>query len=417
MRGKTDNIQEDSQQAGFHEGRHKRIFGSAKMPKRNRGFFLEWRKERSVWEIVWYVRGKKKRLSTGTEDRIAADRHLTQHKERSGKRERTRLVDDALNAYLEEHAPHTARPKDIAYCVLNLAPFFGELSVDEVTKAKCQEYSRERKGVANATIRKDLEILRAALNHDHAEGRCEKNFYVWMPDKPEARQRWLTRQEAAKLIRAARKVCDGMRDKDGEMVMWHLPWFILLSLYSGQRKEAVLSLTWDRVDLERGKINWQYGKKTNKRRPMQPMPDALWLFMRYLRLKTSGEYVLSYRGARIARVTRSLATALKLAGIEGVTTHTLKHTAITWMMQAGTDIWAVAGFTGTSLKTIESTYGHHAPEYLEEARNSSKAGRARRHAQKQAQENENKLDDSTNASKIRMEMVGAEGLEPPTLSV
>lgn len=388
------------------------------MPKRNRGTFLEWRKERSVWEICWYVKGRKKHISTGTEDRNAADRHLSQHKQRASKREGSRLVDDAMNAYLEEHAPHTARPQDIAYCVLNLAPFFGEFSVDEVTKAKCQEYARQRKDVTDGTIRKDLEILRAALNHDHKEGRCEKNFYVWMPDKPEGRPRWLTRIEAANLLRAARNVSTATRDKDGNKVSTHLPWFILLSLYSGQRRGAVLGLTWDRVDLERGTINWQYGKKTNKRRPMQPMPDELWMFMRYLSRHGTQGHVLTYRGMKMGRVNRSLSTALKLAGIDGVSPHTLKHTAITWMMQSGTDIWSVAGFTGTSLKTIESTYGHHAPEYLEDARNSAKTARNKRiQSLILTQEKQKKLENAESASKIRTEVVGAEGLEPPTPSV
>lgn len=372
------------------------------MPKKNRGEALEWRPERNIWEIVWFHKGKRKRRSTGTDDREKADKALTEHKERARRRQTSRLVDDALNDYQLEHAPHTERPEDIAHCVINLTPFFGDLSVPEVTKAKCQEYAVKRKTktdakgnvktISDASIRKDLEILRAALNHDHAEGRCQKDFYVWMPEKPEPRAVWLTRKQAAALLRAARN--------DGP---WHLAWFIILSLYSGQRKSAVLNLTWDRVDLDNGKINWQYGKKTNKRRPNQPMPDALRMFMRYLsRYSTAQGYVLHRDGHRIGRVTKSLATALKTAKIEKASTHTLKHTALTWMMQSGTDIWSVAGFTGTSLKTIENTYAHHAPDYLEDARNSSKRGRERRRLpQRLPQEKDNNIveDKKPNESK------------------
>lgn len=348
------------------------------MPKKNRGSFLEWRAERNVWEIIWYEAGQRKRRSTGCSDRTQADKVLTEHKERAHKRTTSRLVDDVLADYQEEHAPHTSRPQDIAHCVLNLSPFFGDMAVEEVSKAKCQEYARRRKTklmpdgiqktLSDASIRKDLEILRAALNHDHAEGRCPATFYVWMPQKPEARERWLTRKEAADLLRAAKKQ---------KYSAWYLRWFILLSLYSGQRRDAVLKLTWDRVDLERGTINWQYGKKTNKRRPRQPMSDALWSFMRYLQ-SYGNHYVLHRNGEVLGRVNKGLGVAYSEAKIKDASPHTLKHTAITWMLQSGADMWAVAGFTGTSLKTIESTYGHHAPGYLEAARNASKMSRERR---------------------------------------
>lgn len=347
------------------------------MPKKNRGSFLEWRAERNVWEIIWYEAGQRKRKSTGCSERAEADKELTKYKERAAKRTTSRLIDDVLADYQEEHAPHTARPQDIANCVLNLAPFFGDLSVEEVTKAKCQEYARRRKTklmpdgtsktISDASIRKDLEILRAALNHDHAEGRCPASFYVWMPQKPEGRERWLTRKEAADLLRAAKKQSQSA---------WYLRWFILLSLYSGQRRDAVLKLTWDRVDLEHGTINWQYGKKTNKRRPRQPMSDALWSFMRYLR-PYGIKYVLHRNGEPLARVNKGLDVAYSEAGIANASPHTLKHTALTWMMQSGADAWSVAGFTGTSLKTIE-TYAHHSPGYLEAARNTARHARERR---------------------------------------
>ena len=363
------------------------------MPKKNKGAFLDWRADRGVWEIIWYVKGKRHRRSTRTDDRERADQELTAFKERSRKRTVSRLVDDILADYQKEHAPHTARPEDIAYCVINLTPHFGSLTVEEVTKATCQAFTVKRKAevVTDATIRKDLEILRAALNHDHREGRCGKSFYVWLPDKPEPRPRWLTRKEAATLIWAAKKVCREMRDKKGNPIMWHLPWFIVLSLYSGQRKEAVLALTWDRVDLERGLIDWQYGKRTNKRRPMQPMPDELKLFLRLIQRRKANGLVLSYKGCKIDRVTRSLATALRGTKIKDVTPHTLKHTALTWMLQNGSNPWDVAGFTGTSLRTIESTYGHHAPDYLESARSSAKRARQKRLlTQTQPQEKEMK---------------------------
>ncbi|MCR8526558.1 hypothetical protein WB334_26410, partial [Escherichia coli] len=55
------------------------------------------------------------------------------------------------------------------------------------------------------------------------------------------------------------------------------------------------------------------------------------------------------------------------AGLEGVTPHTLKHTAITWAMQKGMRIEDAADFFDTSEETIRRVYYHHHPDYQADA--------------------------------------------------
>jgi hypothetical protein len=52
---------------------------------------------------------------------------------------------------------------------------------------------------------------------------------------------------------------------------------------------------------------------------------------------------------------------------EDVTPHTLRHTAATWLMRGGTDLWIAAGFLGMSVETLERTYGHHHPDFQAQA--------------------------------------------------
>lgn len=47
--------------------------------------------------------------------------------------------------------------------------------------------------------------------------------------------------------------------------------------------------------------------------------------------------------------------------------HTLRHTAATWMMQNGVNLWTAAGFLGMSVEILQRVYGHHHPDYLKEA--------------------------------------------------
>jgi integrase len=335
------------------------------MPKKNRGYRLEWRKESEVWEVIWFVQGRRKRKSTGTKSRAEADKFLIRYIDSQQRRQTTRVIGDILADYQEEHAPLASDPVRIGHCILRLIPFFGEMGIEELNATQCKEYASEREAKAG-TIRRELQTLRAALNHDKRSGRLESVPYIWMPAAAQAKDRWLTRKEAARLLRASRNIT------------YYLPWFILISLYSGQRKMAVLNLTWDRVDLERGKINWQYGRETKKRRIVQPMPDELWMFLRLLARHGTKGHVINDFGRGLGDIRKGFQEATKEAGLKFVTPHTLKHTAITWMLQNGTDLWAVAGFTGTSVKTLESTYGHHSPDHLESARTSFKMARKRR---------------------------------------
>jgi integrase len=50
-----------------------------------------------------------------------------------------------------------------------------------------------------------------------------------------------------------------------------------------------------------------------------------------------------------------------------VVRHAFKHTAATWLMQLGTDRWSAADFLGITVAQLEDGYGHHHPDFQEEA--------------------------------------------------
>ena len=73
----------------------------------------------------------------------------------------------------------------------------------EVTPQTCGRYV-EKRGRSKGTVRRELGVLRAAINYAHKSGRITRPVAVELPERPEPRDRWLTRTEAAHLIRAAR---------------------------------------------------------------------------------------------------------------------------------------------------------------------------------------------------------------------
>lgn len=47
--------------------------------------------------------------------------------------------------------------------------------------------------------------------------------------------------------------------------------------------------------------------------------------------------------------------------------HALRHTGVTWGMQAGMELWDASGYFGMRVQTLLDVYGHHHPDHLQGA--------------------------------------------------
>ena len=306
----------------------------------------------------------RSRKSTGTADRKEAEAFLAEWLVRHGQRIATGprdpsqiLVTAILKDYLLETAP-TAQGR-IAYAVLALTDFFGGNTVADITPHACRRYSQTR-GLSMGTVRRELGALRAAINHAFKNGRLTRTVAVELPARPPARERWLTRKETAKLLRAART----------RQARLYLPLFILIGIYTGRRKEAILSLRWPQVDLKAKLINFEIEgrQRTNKKRGVVRIPDRLMPHL--IRARSRGSdlgYVLNDHGKRIGDIKKGFAAACKRAELESVIPHTLRHTCATWLMKGGVPIWEAAQFLSMTEETLTRTYAKHHPEFTQAA--------------------------------------------------
>lgn len=336
------------------------------MPRQPKGPRLYRRKDRDGLYIIRDDNGRFQ--TTGTRDRreaeIALARYIAAKDKPTGPATPDQMtVADALAIYGKERAPHVTDPERIAYAIQALVPIMGDLTIASLAGEVCRRYGKAR-GKAPGTVRKELGVLQAAINYCHVEGYLTATRKVTLPARPPARDRWLTRDEVARLLWAA------YRNPKAK----HLARYILTAVYTGTRSDAIMRLRfmpntaggW--VDTETGTMHRRgIGvAETKKRQPIIPIPRPLLAHLK--RWKQNGaRYVVEVDGQRVASVKTAWKTALEEAGIEHCTRHDLRHTAVTWAMQRGADKWAASGFFGLSLDMLEQVYGHHHPDHLRSA--------------------------------------------------
>ena len=306
-----------------------------------------------------------------------------------------------LTIYLTDVAPKHAREDETKQRVLKLAEFWGTRTLAAVNGRSCRDYVAWRTGqplkaakpganarnVTSAAARRELEDFRAAIRHHHREGLCSEAVSVVLPEKSAPRERWLTRSEAARLLWAAWHYRERQKgvvtDRHSRR---HVARFILVGLYTGTRSsaicEAALEPTPGRgwVDLDRGVFYRRAAGKreTKKRQPPVRIPSRLLAHLR--RWKAAADVtrderpagyvpsVVEWNGQPIGSIRKAFAAVVRDAGLGAeVTPHILRHTAATWLMQSGVDVWSAAGFLGLTVQQLEATYAHHAPGYQSDA--------------------------------------------------
>lgn len=259
-----------------------------------------------------------------------------------------------LQDYYDSHACRLPSSEQAQIALNHLTGFYGASSVDKINPGTLEQYIERRRAKAgNETISRELSVLRAALNRAVRHGRLARAPHIPTLPKAPARERVLSRGEAARLLGACRRIP-------------HLALAVRLLLYTGARPGAVLDLTWDRVDLERRLIFYPLPGRTDshKRRAVVPIEGALYTALDRAKARAKVRHVVVWHGEPVKSFKKAFRQAVGRAGLEGVTPYTLRHTAATWAVQAGVELFAVGRLLGHSRISTTERYAKHSPEYL-----------------------------------------------------
>ena len=147
----------------------------------------------------------------------------------------------------------------------------------------------------------------------------------------------------------------------------HIRLFVLLALHTAAHTGALLSLSWEQVDLNSGLI-YLGRTRGKKRRATVPITDVLRDALEEAAQAATSEWVIEYAGHPVRSIKSGFRAAVRRAGLEGVTPHILRHTAATWMVQSDVPLALVAAYLGNSVEMVARVYGHHSPSYAESGR-------------------------------------------------
>lgn len=129
------------------------------------------------------------------------------------------------------------------------------------------------------------------------------------------------------------------------------------------RKEEILSLKWDQVDLRHGFI--LIDRTKNGERRGIPINETLGDTLRGLQRRLDVPWVFydPFNGKRYGGVKNSFKQACKLAGIIDFRFHDLRHTFASHLVMSGVDITTVKELLGHKTLAMTLRYSHLAPSH------------------------------------------------------
>ncbi|MFQ5779935.1 MAG: tyrosine-type recombinase/integrase [Nitrospiria bacterium] len=327
-------------------------------------------KRGKVWWMAISHQGRQIRRPTGTANRRLAEAILAkvtvtmiEGRFFDTLEEKERTFKEMMERYMREvaskKAPKTHQRHQSS--LKHLLPYFGEKPLAEVNPKLISAYKvkRHEEKASAETINKELGLMKAAFNVAILE-------WEWCRDNPvrrvamervnNTRVRYLTDEEFGNLL--------------GHCPDWLKP-IVLVARYTGMRRENIVTLKWNQIDLSRKVIILQQTK--NGDRLGMPLCEKLVKLLKAMnrRRDNRSDYVFKqadgspYNGSAVGvafgRVCR------KKAGISDFRFHDLRHTFASCLVQKGVDLYRVQRLLGHRDGRVTQRYAHLSPENLREA--------------------------------------------------
>jgi integrase len=259
-----------------------------------------------------------------------------------------------------------------------ITPFLGEMQIDKITSFDVERYKKYRLGQPvqsrkmlepgqtpptnrPATVNRELSTL-SQLIHKAVEWGWIDRLTVRIRKLKEDNGRitYLTAPQAERLLEAAKA------DQNRQIYP-----FILIGLRTAMRKSEILAIRREDINLEAPSIYIPAAKGGARTQPMSP--DLVSFLKTYLETLPAGTpWLFPSEGAKQGHtvdVRKAFVRVVFAAGLnpKQVVRHTLRHTAITHLVQGGVDLPTVKRISGHKTMAMVERYAHQSGAHIAEA--------------------------------------------------
>lgn len=305
--------------------------------------------------VTWWEDGKRRRYRLEAQSRAAAETEALALYQRERLKDAGTTIGTLWEMYRQEKQGRRVSVA-MGFEWKAMEPHFGSVKPEDLSIDMCRRYTAARRKAKkhDGTIWTELGHLRTVLTWAHSRRLIAFAPAVERPAKPAPKDRWLTTDEIRKLLAAPKA--------------HHVQLAILLMLATAGRVSAILELTWERVDFDRGTINLRTSETgPRKGRAIVPMNDGLRAALSHAEGAAMTDYVVEWAGAKVARLRTGFDAAVRAAGLKEVSPHVLRHTAAVHLVAAGVPMQKVSQYLGhSSIAVTERVYGRYAPDHLKE---------------------------------------------------
>jgi integrase len=245
----------------------------------------------------------------------------------------------------------------------HLTPFFGEMPLSKISSFDVERYKkmRQEKPAKRTTINRELAILshlfNKAIEWDWIDKRPAK---IARFKEDQGRTVYLTTEQVTRLIEAAKQ------DQNPQVYL-----FITIGLGTSMRPMEILSIKLENIDLNRYVIYIPQAKAGAREQPVTAHlaevlkkhlanveADQIWLFPS---AKTKTKHTVNIK--------KSYRRVVEAAGLDPtqIVRHTLRHTAITHLVQAGVDLPTVRRISGHKTLRMVERYSHQNGAHIQKA--------------------------------------------------
>ena len=221
------------------------------------------------------------------------------------------------------------------------------------------------RGIRNSTIRHHVYALSKAFDVAVGYGVLDSNpvsqidMKRLLPDDTQTRDRRLSEEEFQRIYQHA--------------LFPHTKIYLLLAWATGARHSEIVSLEIEDLDIENGRVHFRNDPekdkwtKNRRDRTIAVDPDVLKAVREMAPVKNGWLFRHPRTGRRMRDVADSVRKSAERAGLNGVTTHVIRHSVGSLLHSRGVSLTAIRDHLGHSDFRMTSRYSHSSDADMESA--------------------------------------------------